>query len=157
MIELTASERRLIRELQEGLAIVPEPFEEVGRRVGMSPAQVIGKINQWKERGLIRRFGAILRHIEAGMAANAMVVWAVPAERVPEVGEAMASAREVSHCYERPTFEGWPYNLYTMVHARTPEECEQVAKRIGRLTGVTDYQLLYTTKEYKKESPRYFS
>ena len=85
-----------------------------------------------------------------------MVVWKVPSERAEEVGREMASSRWVTHCYERPTFPEFPYSHYTMIHATTQDQCEEVAKDISEATGIDDYQLLYSTREYKKTRVRYF-
>jgi len=150
-------EKRLIGELQQDIPVVNEPFAEIGKRVGLSGEQVLEKIQSWKREGLIRRFGSVLRHYKAGIATNVMIVWKVPAQRTPEVGPIMASFAAVSHCYERPVLPDWPYNLYTMVHATGKDECRQIAGEIARKTGIDDYQLLFSSKEYKKSSMEYFA
>ncbi len=85
-----------------------------------------------------------------------MVVWRVPAKQVEKVGKIMATFKEVSHCYERLTYPGWPYNLFTMIHGRTKEECEEVARKISKATDTKDFKLLYSTREFKKVSMKYF-
>ena len=104
----------------------------------------------------MRRFSAVLHHRRAGFRSNAMAVWKVPSERSVEVGNIMAQSRWVTHCYERPTFPDWPYTHFTMIHATTDEQCEQVARDISKETGISDYRLLYSTREYKKTRVRYF-
>lgn len=156
IIELSSSDKKLIQVLREGLPLSSTPFKEVAEKASLTEEEVLLKIKEWRERGVIRRFGVLLRHREVGLAANAMIVWQVEPERVEEVGELMAFFGEVSHCYERPTFEDWSYNLYTMVHGKTRRECEQIGQKISRETGISQYKLLFSTKEYKKESPRYF-
>ena len=108
------------------------------------------------ERKLMRRFSAVLHHRRAGFLANAMVVWKVPPERSQEVGEIMADSPHVTHCYERPTYDDWPFSHYTMIHATTREECELIAVQIGEATGISDRQLVFSTREYKKTRVRYF-
>jgi DNA-binding Lrp family transcriptional regulator len=83
-------------------------------------------------------------------------VWDIEEGRIEEIGEQLASASEVTHCYARPWNPQWPYSLYTMVHARTREECERVAARLAGEVGVEDYKLVFSTREFKKISPRYF-
>ena len=105
----------------------------------------------------MRRFSAVLHHRKAGFKANAMAVWNVPPERSEEVGRIMASSPWVTHCYERPTFPDWPYSHFSMVHATTKKECQAAVKEISESTGITDYKLLYSTREYKKTRVRYFA
>jgi hypothetical protein len=79
-----------------------------------------------------------------------MGVWRVPEDRIEEIGFQMGSFAAVSHCYQRPIYPDWPYNIFTMVHGHTPEECERVLSAISEATGLTDYVSLYSTREYKK-------
>lgn len=152
----TDDEKKLIRMLQEDLPLVTQPFKVIAGEVGLTEEEVIAKIQEWAKKGTIRRFGAILRHREAGFRENAMVVWRVPAKQVEKVGKIMATFKEVSHCYERLTYPGWPYNLFTMIHGRTKEECEEVARKISKATDTKDFKLLYSTREFKKVSMKYF-
>ncbi len=152
----TDDEKKLIRMLQEDLPLVTQPFKVIAGEVGLTEEEVIAKIQEWAKKGTIRRFGAILRHREAGFRENAMVVWRVPAKHVEKVGKIMATFKEVSHCYERLTYPGWPYNLFTMIHGRTKEECEEVARKISKATDTKDFKLLYSTREFKKVSMKYF-
>lgn len=149
-------DRALVRELQEGLPLVKRPFLAIAQKLGMSEAEVLARVRELIERGVIRRFGAAVRHQDLGYVANAMVVWRVPDERVPEVGRIMASFPEVTHCYERARAPGWPYNLYVVLHGRTEEQCREAAARIAEAAGVSDYQLLFSTAELKKSSMKYF-
>ncbi|MFQ5646412.1 MAG: AsnC family transcriptional regulator [bacterium] len=148
--------RALIRELQEDLPECPAPFAEIARKIGQSEAEVLAEIRSMQEEGTIRRFGVMMRHRELGISANGMGVWTVPRERTEEVGAIMASFEEVSHCYQRPVFPGWPYNLFTMIHAPSREECRETARRISEKTGITEFKLLFSTRELKKSSMKYF-
>ncbi|MHB1458475.1 MAG: siroheme decarboxylase subunit beta, partial [Armatimonadota bacterium] len=105
----------------------------------------------------IRRFGAILRHHQAGYSVNAMGVWSVPDSQIDDFGQIAACHQSVSHCYQRPRFDCFPYNLYTMIHGKSRQECESIASEISDATHITDFKLLYTTAEYKKSSPVYFA
>ena len=149
-------QRRIIREIQAGLPLAEEPYRATADRVGIPEDELLAQLAAWKADGTIRRLGAILRHREAGYSVNAMGAWNVPDAQADEFGRTAASMRSVSHCYERPRFEGFPYNLYTMIHGRSREECEEAARAISQQTGITDYELLYTTAEFKKSSPVYF-
>jgi len=155
-INFTEQEKALIRELQEDVASISAPFKSIGDKVGLSEEEVIAKIRDWKEKGIIRRFGAAIKHHKAGITANVMVVWKVPVEKAKEIGSIMASHPAVSHCYERPVFPQWPYNLFTMVHGKSTDECRKIADEISDKTGIKDFKLLFSTKEYKKSSMKYF-
>lgn len=150
-------DKKLIRELQEDLPLVSEPFQMVGEGVGMSEVEILDKIKKWKKEEKIRRFGAVVRHQKLGIRANAMGVWKADPERVEEAGKIMASFPQVSHCYQRATLPGWDYNLYTMIHGETREECERIAQEISTKTGIKEYRLLYSVREFKKASMEYFS
>ena len=149
-------DKGVIRELQEDLPLIPRPFDGMAERLGMDAAQLFAQADEYQERKLMRRFSAVLHHRRSGFRANAMVVWQVPPERAEEVGMTMAQHSAVTHCYERPTFPDWPYSHFSMIHATTQEECEEIAQEISEATQITDNLLLYSTREYKKTRVRYF-
>ena len=152
----TDRERALACMLQDDIPISPRPFAEIGESLGMSEDEVVARVKGWLESGTIRRFGAMVRHQKLGYKANAMSAWDVPDEKAEEVGRLLASAGEVSHCYQRPRAEGWNYNLFAMIHAATPEECHQVAARLSEKVGIEVYELLFSSREFKKISMKYF-
>lgn len=154
--ELDPQDKKLVSQIQGDIPSGPTPFAELARRLEMKEEEVLRRVRRLVRRGVIRRFGAILRHQKAGYQGNAMVVWRVPEGRTSELGEAMASFSAVSHCYLRPAVPEWPYNLYTMIHGRSAEDCRQVVKRISRATGIRNYRLLFSRREHKKSSMRYF-
>ncbi|MCH7892754.1 MAG: Lrp/AsnC family transcriptional regulator, partial [Gemmatimonadetes bacterium] len=100
-------------------------------RLGMSVSELFAYADDMMARKLMRRYSGVLHHRRAGFSANAMVVWRVPEERSEEVGLLMADSPHVTHCYERPTYDDWPYSHYTMIHAATEEECEAIAEEIA--------------------------
>ncbi len=105
----------------------------------------------------MRRFAAVMNHRSAGYKANAMGVWAVPEEELDDIGPRMAGFARVSHCYKRPTYEDWPYSVFTMVHGMNARECEDTIAAIKEETGVEEYDLLWSVKEYKKTRVRYYT
>ncbi|MDH7601184.1 MAG: Lrp/AsnC family transcriptional regulator [Armatimonadota bacterium] len=153
---ITRKQRAIIRAIQGGIPLCEQPFHEIARRIGISTDELIKQIEMWKRDGTIRRFGAVLDHRRAGFETNAMVVWNVPDEQVESFGCTAAQFAAVSHCYERPRFEGFNYNMYTMIHGSCRRECEETVKTISQITGISDYRVLYTTAEFKKASPVYF-
>ena len=155
-VQLTADDKKLIRQIQGDLPISPTPFQPLARPLGLEEKEFLNRVRHLIRRRIIRRFGAILRHQKAGYRGNAMVVWKVPEYRIPQVSRAMASFPAVSHCYLRPPFPQWPYNLYTMVHGQSEKDCRLAAQKISKETGLKDYRLLFSKREHKKSSMRYF-
>lgn len=154
--EFSEAHKRILALVQGDLPDGPEPFAEVAREAGVSQEEVLELLCSMKERGEIRRFGATLRHQKAGYGANAMVAWFVDEEDMERIGAFMAARPEISHCYLRVNCMDWPYNLYTMVHAKTPEACAETVAELARLSGVEEYDVLKSRKEFKKTSMRYF-
>jgi len=154
---VTDLEKKVILALQRDLDLTPRPFLEVARQAGVTEEELLAAIRGLMEKGYIRRFGATLRHQKSGYAANALVAWAVPEAELSRVGQKLARQRAVTHCYARESAPSWPYNLYTMIHGRTPEDCREIAARMARETGIKDYQMLFSETELKKTTMRYFS
>jgi DNA-binding Lrp family transcriptional regulator len=153
---LSPLEKRIIHELQQDLPVGRRPFAVVAERLSISEAELLEKVREFIADGTIRRFGATLRHHRSGFDANAMVVWEVEPEQAKEVGAIFASFREVSHCYQRPSMPGWPYRLFTMIHAPSRQKCTQIAEKMAEAAGVKKYDLLYTEEELKKTTMAYF-
>lgn len=154
---LTEEDILLIRELQKDIPVVPAPYDEIAARAGMTTEQILARTKTFQEHGKMRRFAAVLNHRNAGFISNAMGVWDVPPEKIDETGPVMAAFPEVSHCYQRPTYSDWPYSIFTMVHAKSDEECKDILTRISEKTGVTNYDALFSTREYKKVRVQYFT
>ena len=155
--ELSDLEIAAIRVVQEDLPLVERPFAAQGELIGCSEDELLALLASFKERKLMRRFAAVMNHRSAGYKANAMGVWAVPDDRLDEVGPTMAGFARVSHCYRRPVYDDWPYSIFTMVHGMNARECEETIAAIREETGVDEYALLWSVKEYKKTRVRYYT
>jgi DNA-binding Lrp family transcriptional regulator len=148
-------QENLLRQLQGDLPVAKRPFLVIASRAGVSEEAVLDTIGTLVQQGVIRKIGAILRHQQAGITRNAMVIWVVPAERVEEAGAVFSSCKEITHCYERhPPFQG-RYNLFTMIHAGEGK-LEGVIAKISKQAGISDYQILLSEEEFKKSSMEYF-
>ena len=154
---LSAAEVATIRVVQEDLPLTARPFAVQAEAVGVSEDELLGILASFKERKLMRRFAAVMNHRSAGFKANAMGVWAVPEDQLGDIGPRMAGFSLVSHCYRRPTYEDWPYSVFTMVHGKNARECEQTIAAIRDETGVDEFALLWSVKEYKKTRVKYFT
>jgi len=159
MVAPVLSDREVdaIRIAQEDLPLVPRPFAVQAERIGLTEDELLGILHSFIERKLMRRFAAVMNHRSAGFKANAMGVWAVPEDDLEAIGPQMAGFAAVSHCYRRPTYEDWPYTVFTMVHGRTARDCEDTIDAIASETGVDEYTLLWSVKEYKKTRVMYFT
>ena len=155
-VTLSDFDIQAIRELQDDLSMVSRPFDGMARRLGLSNQELYTMATEFQERGIMRRYSAVLHHRKAGFKANAMAVWEVPEERAEEVGKIMAAHTGVTHCYQRPTFPDWPYTHFTMIHATSKGGCEEAIAEISRATNLDDYLILYSSREYKKTRVRYF-
>jgi len=153
---LSQLEIEIVKALQEGLPLVSRPFSAVAEKLGITEDMLLDKIRDMMKRGLIRRFGAAVRHQDLGYTSNAMVVWNVPEDDAERAGAIFSGFSEVSHCYQRETGGDWIYNLYTMVHGRTVNECWDLARSISEAAGIEDYMVLFSERELKKKSMRYF-
>jgi siroheme decarboxylase len=149
-------EKSVIRELTGDLPVTSQPFAPIAQQLGISQRSLLTIVKRLKNEGVIRRFGATLRHRNSGFSANAMVVWRIPDEKINEAGRVMASFREVTHCYHRRPEGNWKYNLFTMIHGAGEEACRRTAEKISQETGIVDYQMLFSQRELKKTTMRYF-
>jgi len=157
-LALTERQVRAVRALQDDMPVCEEPFKAAAEREGFASASELLAVGQdLKDRGLMRRFSAILRHREAGFSSNGMAVWVVDEEECERVGAIMAGFPQVTHCYQRRTYDDWPYSLFTMIHGRSNDEVESCIESISVATGLRDFRILYSTVEYKKRRVRYFT
>ena len=149
-------DKKILTLLQDDFPVVSRPFLEASERLGVSEDEIIDRIKAMMERGVIRRFSASIRHRKLGITANPLLAFKVPAERVEEVGKKLSAFEEVTHCYERLTVPGkWDYNVFAMVHGYDRGEVEKIVEKIAKEIGVEDFELLYSTKEFKKTYKRY--
>jgi DNA-binding Lrp family transcriptional regulator len=154
---LTDLEKRVIASIQQDMPVVERPYRDIAKRIGIPEGALLETLRSLCARGIIRRFGATLRHQRTGYLANAMAAWRVAENRIDAVGDLMASFRQVSHCYRRNPTPQWPYNLYTMIHAEDEAACRETAGEMARAAAVDEYALLFSREELKKTSMVYFA
>ena len=155
--DLTDLEIETIRLVQNDLPLVERPFADQAAQLGVDEQTLLDLLRSFQERKLMRRFAAVMNHRSAGFKANAMGVWAVPEDRLDEIGPEMAGFAAVSHCYRRPIYDDWPYSVFTMIHGRSARDCETTLAAIRDETGIDEFELLWSIKEYKKTRVRYFT
>jgi siroheme decarboxylase len=152
---LTPLEKRVTGALRNGLAAVSRPYLAAAKEAGCTEDELLATLKGFVERGVVRKVAAVLDARSVGLDGAALVAWHVDEVDVDRVGATLASLTTVTHCYARATVDGWPFNLYTMVHADTEahvrEWADETAKRIGAL----EYVVLFTLEELKKTPPKY--
>jgi siroheme decarboxylase len=151
-------DRAVIRATQGDLPVCERPYAQAAKALGITEARLLEQMQGMVERRLLRRVAAILFHRRAGFSANGMGVWQVPEDRIAEIGPRMAAFRGVSHCYERPTYADWPYQIFTMAHGRSKEQCDAILDAIETEVGCIEKRAtLYSSTEFKKVRLRYFT
>jgi len=146
----------VIRALQDPLPLVERPYAELAERAAVTEDELVARIRAWLDSGLIRRFGARVKHRAIGYTANGMSVWDVAPDQTEAAGNYMASLPQVSHCYTRTRAENWPYNLYAMIHAQKEEEVLETVQQIAARLNISNSKILFSTRELKKSAPKFF-
>ena len=146
---------KIIQLLQEDIPLVSNPWAGLALSTNISEAELLERIRSLQSRGFMRRWGAVLRHQKAGYRSNAMVAWRVDPDKADQAGEIMASRQEISNCYLREVPDDFKFELFSMVHARDEQELADTISRISKLTGLNDYVVLRSVREFKKVSMKY--
>ena len=156
-MELNDYHYNIIKEAQNDIEITQEPFKKIIEKLDISYDEFFAVLNEFQETGVMRRFASILNHRHAGFGANAMVAWDIEeGEKGEEIGKIAASFSAVSHCYLRPKYPTWNYNLFTMIHGKTKEDTQEVIENIAKEIEYKSNMPLYSSREFKKIRIRYF-
>jgi siroheme decarboxylase len=156
-VTLTPLDKSIIKALQEDFPDTITPYKTLSRQLNIPENHLLEKICHYQQTGILRRLGGVVRHNRIGYHHNMMVVWQVPEYQLADTGRHMAARPEISHCYARPTYPNWPYNLFTMVHGTSSKACNDFVKEMALETGIRHYQKLTSLKELKKTSMKYFT
>ncbi len=156
-MQLNEYHYNIIKEAQNDIPIISEPFKDIIEKLNISYDDFFDVLKQFQEAGIMRRFASILNHRKAGFGANAMVVWDIEeGEKSEEIGKIAASFSAVSHCYLRPKYPTWNYNLFTMIHGKTKEDTQEVIDSIAKEIEYKSKMPLYSSREFKKVRVKYF-
>ena len=154
---VTELEQKIIAAIQGDIPVTRRPYLEIAKNLGIPEDTLLKTLQNLTDKGVIRRFGATLKHQKSGFSSNAMVAWQVEEDRIDQVGKTLAAFRQVTHCYRRPPKKEWPYNLYTMVHAADMQSCLELVQQLSTTASVESYTVLFSRRELKKTSMRYIS
>ena len=158
MMDVSSEDLALIEIICGGLPLAARPYQVLGEGIGMSEDEVIRRLHNLIDGGVIRRFGVIVQHRRLGYTANGMSVWDVPDQRVRDIGQAMGRLPFVTLCYSRPRhLPDWPYNLFAMVHGAAREKVlEQVGEIAERLElKNVQHDVLFSRRQFKQCGARY--
>lgn len=157
-MNLSVAEEVVAQALSRGLPVCSRPYKQVGDENGLTEQQVIEAIASLVDKGVVSRFGLIVKHRKFGYKANAMVVWDVPDEHIDRIGKTFTASPVVTLCYQRPRrLPDWPYNLFCMIHGREREVVLSEVKKLVEATGIENisYDVLFSTHAYKQRGARY--
>lgn len=154
---LTADEIQVVRLLQRDLPAQPRPFDALSKASGIPADEILAMTKRLAARHQLRKLSAIVQTKRHSFSASAMGVWSVPEKRIDEVAALLASHTAVTQCFLRPTYEDWPYNVFTTVHGRSVDECESVLGEIAEQTDIVERRVLFPVKEYKRSRLNLFS
>lgn len=150
---LRDGDRPLLQALSKGLPLVARPFAQVAQDLGWPEAAVIARVRALAAARILTRVGVIVRHRAIGWAANAMVVWQVPEDRIASAGAALAAHPGVTLCYQRRTVPGlWPYGLFSMIHGQSRAQALAVLAQAAALPDLADlpHRPLFSTRCFKQ-------
>ncbi len=156
-VELGPEELGAVRALCRPLPALREPFDELAAGAGMDVEELLRLGSAFLSAGLMRRYGAALRHRLVGAESNVLVAWRVPPDRADVFGARLARFEGVSHCFLRQGPDDWPYNLYTMVHGANGREVAETVAAMAVAVGGCAHLTLPTAREYKKARLQLFS
>lgn len=158
-MEFTAIQEEILRKVQANLPSSLTPYAQIAQEVGVTEEEVITFLQSLKESGVIRRFGASIKHQRVGYKHNAMVAWEIDDSLIDEAGEIAAKHKSISHCYHRPSPDraAWPYTLFTMIHGMEESDIQEVIQELIAGTTLEKYAILESIQELKKISMTYFA
>ena len=156
ILTLTPPQKLLVRLCGGDMPITARFFLALATQLGISEQALLEQLRDWHAQGIIRRIGPLLRHREIGFKANGMCCWDLPPEEVLAAGRRVAEFAEVTHCYERPWTEVFPFRLYAMIHTSAWSDTQRLFERITSATGLQGGQLMFSLTEFKKSSMQFF-
>ncbi len=143
--------------LQSEFPLVDRPFKHLADMSNgmLDESKLIYYAKLLKRIGLLRRIGAIWNHRKLGLTNNVLCLWQLPEQQIDEFGISASVYCNITHCYHRTSYSHWPWQIYTMIHGKTYEQCKQTITNLKHKYPNSKQIELPTLKEYKKELIRY--
>ncbi|MCK5849079.1 MAG: Lrp/AsnC family transcriptional regulator [Caldisericia bacterium] len=155
MNNFSNKEIALLEFLQKDIPICSRPYKLLAEELDISEVEVLEIIESFKKRRVIKRIGAILYHRNVGYTSNAMVAWNIETNNIDIVGDLFSKYTQVSHCYYRNSFPSFNYSIFTMIHAMSENQLNELINQLEILSDCHDYKVLKSVKEWKKVSMQY--
>ena len=150
-------DKKIIKAFETDIPLTLNPYQKIASELNIERAELLKRLQKLKERNILKRVSAILHHRDSGYQANGMFVCHFSKKEIDEAGREISELEAVSHCYQRKTYQNWPYNFYAMMHGKNKEELEKMIEELVEEYKIEDYQILYSTEELKKTSMKYFN
>lgn len=157
---LDVADQQLIAMIQNGLPISDRPYADIAEQLDSSEEEIIARISNLLDRGLIKRFGVVVRHHELGYKENAMIVWDIPEQEVSDVARQIKSNPFITLCYRRARqLPDWRYNLYCMIHGKSRINVMQYLEKMVNEYNWHDYprEVLFSKRRFKQRAANYLS
>jgi DNA-binding Lrp family transcriptional regulator len=148
-VRLTKVEKKTLVLLQQDIPLIQRPFDMLSRQSGIEDFLAIAR--QLAAKKVIHRIAAAAAYRKLGYETNVMACFAVPQDKIESAAMWLSARPAVSHCYQRRVFDGWPYNLFAMMHGGQIGDLRGFAGEAARRFGITEWELLPTQKELKKK------
>ena len=150
-------DKKIIKAFETDIPLTLNPYQKIAEELNIERAELLKRLQKLKERKILKRVSAILHHRDSGYQANGMFVCHFSKNEIDAAGREISELEAVSHCYQRKTYQNWPYNFYAMMHGKNREELEKMIEELVEEYKIEDYQILYSTEELKKTSMKYFN
>jgi len=158
IVPISTSDRTLIKAIQHGIPVSNRPYAEIAHQLKTTERDIISRLQQLIDNGIIKRYGVVVRHKELGYTANGMVVWNIPDNKVDELGICIGKYACVTLSYRRPRrLPEWSYNLFTMIHGSSRDEVRQKVKEIVEKCDLQtiNHTILFSTRRFKQRGAKY--
>jgi DNA-binding Lrp family transcriptional regulator len=140
--EIDETDATLIDGYQSGFPVEERPFERVGSALGIDEKEALDRVDRLRERGIFRRFGAVLNPPVIGASTLAAVQ--APPGRFDEIAATINDYQQVNHNYRRDH----EWNTWFVVTAGSLETRDRILSEIEDRTGCSVLVLPMLTDFY---------
>ena len=129
-------DRDIINTLQDGFPICMSPYKQVAQGLNISEQELIMRLKKLLETGVLSRFGPMYHAEQMGGALSLAAIKA-PEKDFDSIANTINAFPEVAHNYAREH----TLNMWFVLATETPEQIQQVIRKIEEKTGLTVYNM----------------